>query len=115
MTSTTSVMEARGDGRGKRVELTKLNTTLMAQAATCVNCRATEAQGEKGPEAALLNTPMFPPTGGGILQHPMSVALPIMFGTAEAGKILVQSMWRKIRSLDSSSKTTLACDERQYL
>jgi hypothetical protein len=44
------------------------------------------------PAAALLNIPTLPPTGGGILQQPRSVALAIMLGTAEAEKSFVQSI-----------------------
>ena len=66
-------------------------------------------EGENAPEAALLNSPTLPPTGGGILQHPLSVAFAIMLGTAEAEKSLVQSMRRKTKSFDSSSRMTLAC------
>ena len=109
MTSTTSVMEVTGDGRGINVELIKVKLMLMAQAAKRVNERSTkERLSEKAPAAALLNKPILPPTGGGILQHPTRVAFATMLGTAEAAKSLVQSVWRNTRSLDSSSRVTLA-------
>jgi hypothetical protein len=64
------------------------------------------------PEAALLNKPTLPPTGGGNLQHPMRVALAIIIGTAEAAKTFVQSIWRNTRSFDSSSRMTFPWGNR---
>lgn len=69
--------------------------------------------GEGAPAAALFDNPTLPPTGGGILQHPMSVAFATMLGADAAVKSLVQSMRRKTRSFESSSRTTFACEERQ--